>query len=64
MSEIIFKDTSNNILAQIGDDTYGTTDIIIPQGLKGDKGDKGDRGETGPRGFPSTAGKNIVIDNR
>ena len=63
MSEIIFKDTNYNILAQIGDDTYGTTDIIIPQGLKGDKGDKGDRGEKGPRGFSSTAGKNIIIDN-
>lgn len=49
MSEIIFKDTDSNILAQIGDNTYGTTDIIIPRGLKGEKGDTGDRG---PRGFP------------
>ena len=51
MSEIIFKDTDSNILAQIGDNTYGTTDIIIPRGLKGEKGDTGDRG---PRGFPSS----------
>lgn len=64
MSEIIFKDTSNNILAQVGDITYGTTDIVVPQGLKGDKGDKGDRGDRGPRGFSLSQGKNIVIDNR
>lgn len=63
MSEIIFKDTSNNILAQIGDDTYGSIDIVVPQGLKGEKGDKGDKGDRGPRGFSLTAGKNIVIDD-
>ena len=64
MSEIFFKDTSNNILARVGDNTYGTIDIVVPQGLKGEKGDKGDRGDRGPRGFSLTEGKNIVIDNR
>lgn len=63
MSEIIFKDTSNNILGQVGDNTYGTIDIVVPQGLKGDKGDKGDTGPIGPKGYSLRSGNNIIINS-